>query len=157
MKRWKLLFGMALALLLIGATNPPYFVRDSFDEEQSVAVDSAGDSTYFVDTFLFKVGGHNVLRYNFIFTEDDDSLPGQGLSDSIMLRLAFLRNGVWLEWDSAYGTVATDTLEGHILKADGDTLFAEWGRLIVWFADTTSDTTATMEFDVGIDLFGTAR
>lgn len=155
MKRWKLLTGAVIIILMsVAATTPPYYSRASLEEEWSVAVDSAGDSTYLVDTFIFKVAGFNYLDYRIIFTEDDDSLPGQGLSDSIMMRLSLLRGGIWYEYDSAYGTVATDTLEGKIQKAVGDTLFNEYARITLWFADTTSDTTATMEFDYMVELFG---
>lgn len=155
MKRWKLLAGLAIIVLMsIAATTPPYFARSTVNEEQLIAVDSAGDSTIWGDTINFKVGGYNYLRYYVVVTEDDDSLPGQGLSDSIAMSLQFLRDGVWVTWDTAYGTVVTDTLAGIILKADGDTLLAEHARILIWLADTTSDTTATMEFDLSVELFG---
>lgn len=157
MKRWKLLICMALGLLMLGASWPQFRSRAGVEVE-TITVDSAGDSTYFWDTIPFKVGGYNYLSYRIIFTPTSDSLLGAWVEDTIFIGLEFLRRGVWVHWDSAIiADFSGDTLEGEVLAADGDTLMHEHARFIIYFADTISDTTSTMVYNITVEFFGTAR
>lgn len=155
MKRWKLLTVLAIIVLMsVAATKVPYISRAGI-ESHEVAVDSAGDSTYFYDTTVFKVAGFNYLSYRVIFVATSDSLLGAWVEDTINIRLDFLRNGVWVEqMSSTKADASGDTLTGVVLKAVGDTAINEWARLVIYYADTISDTTATMTYDITIDFFG---
>jgi len=158
MKRWKLLILIGLGLLLLGASLPPYVSRADNLTTHTIPVDSAGDSTYFWDTVLFKVAGFNYLSYRLTFTPTSDSILGAWVEDSIFIGLEVLRRGVWLHWDSAIiADFSGDTLEGVILPADGDTLLNEYARFVIYFADTVSDTTSEMVYAKTIDLFGAKR
>ena len=157
MKRWKLLAVLGVALLMIAAT-PPYMSRVAGLETHTITVDSAGDSTYFWDTTTFKVAGFNYLSYRVIFVPTSDSILGAWVEDSLNIRLEVLKRGVWTPWDTAYvADFSGDTLEGVMLAADCDTVLEEWARIVIYFADTVSDTTSSMTYTKTIDLFATKR
>lgn len=158
MKRWKLLTVLAIIVLMsVAATKVPYISRASTRVETVTVTSSATDSLFIYDTILVKVGGFNYLRYRMIFAATGDSLLGARVDDSLFLRLQVLRGAIWLDWDSGGAYVTgnpRDTMEGVILKADGDTLLNEYVRFLVYYFDTIQDTAATATFDITLEFFG---
>jgi len=152
MERWKLILGVWIlaATVCMAATYPPYIERETSRTVEVTVDSSATDSTWLYDTVEFKTAGYDYMGYRLIVTEPADSLPGQGLDDSIRLILELYRQGLWRPHDSAGGTVATDTLTGEIFS---DSILQGQARFIIWLYDTTSDTTGTMSFPVTLEYF----
>lgn len=155
MKRWKLLTVLAIIVLMnVAATKVPYLSRDGTETTTVTVTSDATDSLFIYDTTLVKCAGFNYLRYRMIFAATGDSILGARVIDSLVLRLEVLRSGIWLRWDSTMVKAnPRDTLEGVILKADGDTLLNEYVRFLVYYFDTLQDTSATATYDITLDLF----
>jgi hypothetical protein len=139
---------MLLLAIIAGAamSNDFYAIREKTQTKVVTVDSSATESAYLRDTFTFVTRGFNYLRFRLIVWAPEDSLPGQGLNDSIKLKWQRFLEGQWLEVDSVLGNVAADTLAVVVLKAAGDTLLFDSVRLIVELWDTVSDTTATISY-----------